>query len=228
MVANLLPIGIRGLLAATMLSALMSTIAGALNSAATVCCYDIYRQVRPDATDKATVTMGRIVTFTAMVLAIVWAPFIENFESILQANTNMLAYIAPSITAVFVWGVFWKKASNTGALWCLASGVIIGPLLFFLDLFRTKEGLQDFLLFRLYNEIHMGFLMHSFFLFIVCSAILVVGSHLRPQEHTEESASLVWSNPMAIFKRRGWSGFGNYKFLALLLLAVTILVYVIF
>ena len=228
MVAHLLPIGIRGLLAATMLSALMSTIAGALNSAATVCCYDIYRQVRPDATDKATVTMGRIVTFIAMALAIVWAPFIDNFESILKANTNMLAYVAPSITAVFLWGVFWKKASSTGALWCLASGAIIGPILFLLDWFKEKGSFQGFLLCKLYDKINMGFLVHSFFLFVLCSAILVVGSYLRPQVHTEESASLVWPNPLAVFKEPGWKGIGNYKFLTALLLAVTILVYVIF
>lgn len=228
MVANLLPVGIRGLLAAAMLAALMSTIAGALNSAATVCCYDIYKQVRPDATDKSTVNMGRIVTFIAMVLAIIWAPFIDNFESILKANTNMLAYVSPSITAVFLWGVFWKKASNTGALWCLASGAVIGPILFLLDWFKEKGSFQDFFLCELYDKIDMGFLVHSFFLFILCSAILVVGSYLRPQVHTEESASLVWSNPLAIFKEPGWKGIGNYKFLTALLLAVTILVYVIF
>ena len=213
MISHLLPVGLTGLLAATMLSALMSTVAGALNSTATVCCYDIYKQVRPDATDRSTITMGRIVTFIAMVVAIVWAPSIQNFGSILEGNTLMISYMAPSVTAVFVWGVFWKRASTTGALACMTTGAVLGLIGFFLDWYKIWE---------------VSFMVTSFCLFVICSAVLVVGSFLAPQSHTEESRKLVWDNPMAAFQRPGWKGFGNYKFQTVLLLLTVCAVYMLF
>ena len=214
MITYLLPAGIIGLLAAAMLSALMSTVAGALNSTATICSYDIYQQLYPDADERSLVLAGRLVTGIAMLAAIAWAPFIQNFSSILEGNTTLIAYMAPSVTAVFLWGVFWKRASTAGAIACLATGAVLGSICFYLD----------FVL----GEWKISFMMTSVYLFLICSAVLVALSFLAPQLHTKESESLVWSDPMAVFRQPGWPGFGNYKFLSGLLLLVVVLVYVIF
>ncbi len=215
MISNLMPIGMVGLIAAAMLSALMSTVAGALNSTATICSHDIYKQIRPDVSDKSMVFFGRVATCVAVVAAILFAPMIENFQSILEANTTLLAYMAPSVTAVFLCGVFWRGASKTGAIACLASGAILGMIAFFLD----------------WNEIwtaHDSFFISSVYLYLLCTAILVVVSKLWPQELTEESEKLIWSHPLAALREPAWSGIGNYKFLSALLMAVVIAVFAFF
>ena len=78
------------------------------------------------------------------------------------------------------------------------------------------------------GEWKISFMMTSVYLFLICSAVLVALSFLAPQLHTKESESLVWSDPMAVFRQPGWPGIGNYKFLSGLLLLVVVLVYVIF
>ncbi len=71
-------------------------------------------------------------------------------------------------------------------------------------------------------------MMTSVYLFIICSIMLVFVSLLCPQYQTEESAACVWANPMDCFNEEGWSGFGNYKFLSILLLLCMVVVYIIF
>ncbi|MGI9457749.1 MAG: sodium:solute symporter family transporter, partial [Aeoliella sp.] len=220
MVSHLLPWGVRGLVAAAMLSALMSTVAGALNSTATVCCYDIYKQINPRATDRATIRFGRIVTFAAMLAAIAWAPFIQNFGSILEGNTMLIAYMAPSVTAVFLWGVFWRGASAAGAIGCLAAGALLGTAVFVLDFgFNVWFGNPWWTI---------SFMMTSFYLFLICSAVLFILSKLWPQEQTAEGQQIVWDGPLAMFRAPGWPGIGNYKFLTVLLLAAVVAVYWVF
>ena len=220
MVSQLLPWGVRGLVAAAMLSALMSTVAGALNSTATVCCYDIYKQIYPEATDRATIRFGRIVTFAAMLAAIAWAPSIQNFGSILEGNTMLIAYMAPSVTAVFLWGVFWRGASAAGAIGCLAAGAVLGTAVFILD-FGFKVWFDE-------PWWTISFMMTSFYLFLICSAVLFILSKLCPQEQTAESQAIVWDDPLAVFRAPGWPGIGNYKFLTALLLALVVAVYWMF
>ena len=214
MITNLLPAGVVGLLAAAMLSALMSTVAGALNSTATIVSYDIYQQAYPQAKEQTLIWVGRAVTFVAMLMAIAWAPSIQNFGSILEGNTMLIAYMAPSVTAVFLWGVFWKTASKHGAIACLITGAVLGTLCFFLDF--------------VFGKWTVSFMMTSVYLFLICSFVLVVVSLLAPQEHTAQSKALVWSNPLAIFRDPGWPGWRNYKLLSALLLVLVIVVYVIF
>jgi SSS family solute:Na+ symporter len=140
LVANILPVGVKGIVVAAMLAALMSTVSGALNSIATVFCYDIYKMLKPEASDRKLVTVGRITTLIAMVLAILWAPQISKFGSILEGNTAMICYIAPSITTVFLGGVMWKRASARGAFITLCAGTVMGFVVFLLDWFNEITG----------------------------------------------------------------------------------------
>ena len=75
MIANLLPVGLRGIVAAALMAALMSTVSGALNSVATLFTYDLYKRWVPQTSEKKLVTIGRVVTFFAMLLAVLWSPF---------------------------------------------------------------------------------------------------------------------------------------------------------
>ena len=216
LVANILPVGVKGIVAAAMLAALMSTVSGALNSIATVFCYDIYRPMFPDTTDRKLIVVGRVVTVAAMVLAIIWAPQIGRFGSILEGNTAMICYVAPSLTTIFLGGVFWRRASGKGAFITLCSGTILGFIIFLLDWNSDVTGWN------------YSFMMTSFWLFLVCSAVFVVSSLIYPHEHTPESEKLVWTNPLEALKSPGLKGVLNYKFLSGLLLATIVALYIIF
>jgi SSS family solute:Na+ symporter len=214
MIRHILPTGVKGIVVAAMLAALMSTLSSALNSIATVFCYDIYKPLRPETSDQTLVRVGRIATLVAMLLAILWAPKISKFESILEGNTMMICYVAPSITAVFLGGIFWKRTSAKAAFITLCAGATMGAAVFVLDFVMGKW--------------HYSFMMTGFWLFIVCSAILCWASLIYPHKHTDESERLVWSNPWKALRTPGWRGIANYKFLSLLLLGVMAVLYIIF
>ncbi len=216
LIGNLLPVGLKGLVAAALLAALMSTVSGALNSCATLFSYDIYKRFNPSVSDSTLIVIGRWVTLFTMAAAIAWSPYIEHFESIFQGITAVICYIAPPVTAVFVWGVFWKKASSTGALITLWSGGFLGLTVFLLDWFKEYTGWD------------VPSMMMTFYLFVICSCVLIAVSIIKPHKHTGESLALVWKHPFDALKGEAWPGIGNYKFISVLLIVTMILLYIQF
>jgi SSS family solute:Na+ symporter len=216
MITHLLPAGLTGVMAAALLAALMSTVSGALNSIATLFSYDLYLRWKPDTPDRQLVVIGRIVTFVAMILAIVWSPLISHFESIFQGIVALICYIAPPVTAVFVWGIFWQRASAKAALITLISGSACGLIVFFLDWNKELTG---------WNVPPM---MMTFYLFVICSIILIVVSVLFPQQPAVQSRKLVWNTPLEAIQARGWKGLGNYKLLSVLLFLTMTVLYIFF
>jgi len=216
LVGNILPIGVKGVVVAAMLAALMSTVSGALNSIATVFCFDIYKPLRPKTSEKKLLRVGRVATLVAILIVILWAPKISKFESILEGNTAMIAYLAPAITAVFLGGVLWKRASAKGAMITLSIGTTLGFIVFLLDWFNKTTGWN------------YSYLLAGFFLFLISVTILIVTSYLYPQVHTAESESLIWKNPLSALREPGLKGILNYKFLSALLLVCMIVLYIIF
>jgi SSS family solute:Na+ symporter len=215
MIVNLLPTGIVGIVAAALLAALMSTVSGALNSIATLFCYDIYKQLKPDVPDRSLVLLGRIVTFIAMVAAIIWSPFVGHYESIYQGICAIICYIAPPITAVFVWGVFWRRASASGALWTLVIGTAMGAVVFVLDWCKKSTGWN------------VPFMMATFYLFCACTVVLFVVSIRRPDPPSAAKDALCWGNPLKAV-RGPWRGVGDFRLLAGILFAVMVALYVRF
>ena len=216
MILELLPSGLRGVLAAALLAALMSTVSGALNSIATLFSYDLYRRWRPDTPDHKLVIIGRLATFAAMILAILWSPLVGHYESIYQGVNRIISYLAPPITTVFIWGVFWRRASSRAAMTTLVVGSLLGITVFVLDWCKKYTGWN------------IQFMMAAFYLFVICSAVLVAASLIWPHKHTAESNRLVWRNPLEALRDRGWPGLANYKLLAGLLFAIMVLLYLVF
>jgi len=216
LINQLLPVGIKGLVAAALLAALMSTVSGALNSIATLFTLDIYKRWRPRASERTLTFVGRLVTFAAMIAAILWSPLVSHFESIFQGITAVICYIAPPITAVFIWGVFWRKASSAAATATLSVGSGLGLVVFFLDWFKDSTG---------WNVPSM---MATFYLFLVCSGILATVSLWKPHVHTADSEKLVWDSPLAAIRGRLAFGAADYRIIAGALFALMIALYVIF
>jgi len=216
LINTLLPVGLRGLVAAALLAALMSTVSAALNSIATLFSLDLYKRWRPKASEKQLIFVGRLVAFIAMIAAILWSPLISHFQSIFQGIVALICYIAPPITAVFVWGVFWRKASGIAAYATLAAGSALGLAVFFLDWFKAKTGWS------------IPSMMATFYLFLICSVLIVVVSLLKPHQHTPESEKLVWPSPLEALRGTGGRGLRDYRLIALALFAAMVILYIAF
>ncbi len=216
LIKNLLPTGLTGVMAAALLAALMSTVSGALNSIATLFSYDLYKRWKPNTSDRSLVFIGRIATFVAMIIAIIWSNYIGRFEGIYNGCISMISYIAPPITAVFLLGVFWKGASGKGAIVTLIAGSVLGFVVFMLDWYEDSTGWT------------MPALLAGFYLCMACIFIHIVVSKLSPHKHSEDSLSLVWGNPLDCLKAAGWKGIGDYRILAGLLFVMMVTLYIIF
>ncbi|NEM60359.1 sodium:glucose symporter, partial [Escherichia coli] len=127
--------GLKGLVAAGMLAALMSTIAAALNSVGTLVAVDIVKHFRPNTSDEAQVRIGAISSLVVMLIAMAWSTQGGRFGSIFEAINKMPAqFLAPPITTVFVWGVFWRRGTKQAAITTLLLGFTLGFGAFLLDL----------------------------------------------------------------------------------------------
>jgi len=224
MIAYLLPIGLRGLVAAALMAALMSTVSGALNSVATLFTYDLYKRWSPNTSESKLVLIGRGATFLGMIMAVVWSPFCGRFPTVFQGINAAICYIAPPITVVFLAGVFWKRASSKASIITLATGSILGLLAFIFDFskmlaeFKASHPALGFL----------NFMVISFLLAAACGLIMVVVSLLCPEPLTEERSKLVWKSFTEPLREKGWPGIGNYKFLSAALALIMIALYIIF
>lgn len=218
MITQLLPKGLVGILVAALLSGLMSQIAGALNSIATLSSYDLYKRFKPETSDKKLVSVGRWSAGIALTVSIGLLPLLNSYESLFNGINDVIAHIAPPITCVFLLGVFWKKASAKGAQYTLLLGSIIGAGVFVVNKVYGTETIIG----------QIPFMMMAFYLFCICVLIQVVFSHIYPVKHTAQSETLYWTSIWEPLKSKGWSGIGNYKFLSVLLLAIMGVLYVYF
>ncbi len=221
LIKTILPVGLKGLVAAALLAALMSTVSGALNSISTLVSYDIVRRWKPETSQEKLITIGRIVTFIGMIIAIAWSPFIAHYRSIFQGINMIISYIAPPVTAVFLFGIFWRKASTKAALTTLYLGSFLGAVVFFIDWFKEAPWMA-------WLNFNIPFMLMSFYLFVACSLILFLVSLRHPHVHTTESTQLVWDNPLAALRIRDKNEPRGFLLVAGLLFITMIALYIIF
>jgi solute:Na+ symporter, SSS family len=126
MVAHILPVGIRGIVVAGLLAALMSSLAGAFNASATLFTIDFYGRLRRGASQEQLVWMGRIATAVMVLIAILWIPVIRGGRGLYDYLQGMQGYLAPPIFVVFFLGVFNKRLNAKGCLWALIVGFAMG------------------------------------------------------------------------------------------------------
>jgi SSS family solute:Na+ symporter len=238
MIERIMPAGLRGVVAAALLAAAMSTVSGALNSVATLFSYDLFKRWVPAMSEHRLVMVGRCVTVVGMIVAIAWSPFISQFESIFGMMATMICYIAPPITATFILGIFWKGASSRGSITTLIVGFVVGVFAFLVSLSgkETMENLHwlhDGLISALRGGavataiVNMHWMLASFWLCMLCLLLHIVVSLATPEELTEEKAALVWSHPLDALTSPGWKGVGNYKVLSVLLFGTLVAIYAI-
>ena len=127
LVAQILPHGLRGMVACGMIVALMASLGSKFNASATLFTMDFYREWHPNASGKTEVIVGRIATAVIVFIGICWVLVIKNLHMPLYLYLqNVQGYLSPAIAVLFGMGVFWKRATAPAALWAFVVGMVGG------------------------------------------------------------------------------------------------------
>jgi SSS family solute:Na+ symporter len=141
LVAQILPHGLRGMVACSMIVALMASLASKFNASATLFTMDFFREWYPNASGRTEVFVGRIATAAIVVMGICWVLVIKSLHSDLYVYLQSVqGYLSPAIAVLFVLGVFWKRATAPAALWAFVVGVIGGFARLSADLVMRNDG----------------------------------------------------------------------------------------
>ena len=126
MVRYLLPAGLRGIVVAGLLSALMGSLAGVFNACSTLFTVDIYQRLRPTAGQREIVRVGRVATAVMVCIAMLWIPVVRGATGLYTYLQAVQGYLAPPIFVVFFFGVFWKRLNAYGCLSAMIVGFAVG------------------------------------------------------------------------------------------------------
>uniref|UniRef100_F6YSD1 Uncharacterized protein n=1 Tax=Ciona intestinalis TaxID=7719 RepID=F6YSD1_CIOIN len=129
LVLFIMPVGLKGLLLAVMIAALMSSLTSVFNSASTLFTCDIWMKIRPKAKNREQMIVGRVFILVMVGISIAWVPIIQAFSDgrLFDYIQSITSFLAPPITAVFVMAVFWPRLNEPAQFWGLkACGIFIG------------------------------------------------------------------------------------------------------
>jgi SSS family solute:Na+ symporter len=191
LILNLLPTGLVGLMIAALLAALMGGMASVFNSTSTLVTLDFYKKLKPDATEKQLVLIGRVATGVMVLLGIAWVPFISRISGQLYIYLQSVqGYISPPIAACFILGILWTRLNAQGALSSLLTGFVLGTVRFLLELaYPGGVGAPD----SIHWLVSMNFLHYAIFMFAVCCLVLVGVSLMTPAPDRKKLAGLTFA-----------------------------------
>lgn len=191
LVKRLMPPGLSGLMIAALLAALMSSLSSVFNSCSTLVTFDIYKKLRPEASDQKLVRIGKLTTVGIVVLSILWIPMIRYLSNeIYQYLQSVQAYVGAPITAVFLTGVLWRGATARAAFTTLVVGGLLGAGRFLLDILRNALRWD---LGPLNDVVAFSFLNYSIVVFLLCLLLMVALSRgERTARETDERLVVDW------------------------------------
>ncbi|MGY1844633.1 sodium:solute symporter family transporter [Modestobacter sp. SYSU DS0875] len=212
-----IPIGLRGLVVAALLAALMSTLDSVLNGAASLVINDFVKTRDKEYSEKQLLRMSRILVGILMVIAVAWAPVILSFDTIVQYFQSFLGYVTMPIVVVLLGGIFWKRATSRAAFWTLVGVIPVGLVGFATGEIFDLHGVQ--------------FLYATGIMFLLSVVSLVGISMVTEPRPAEEIAEVVfdrktWREESVELRDKPW--YRNYRYLALGLGVFTVAVVVPF
>ena len=190
LVRELLPSGIRGLVAGGLLAALMSSLSSVFNSCSTLFTMDIYKKLYPRTNEKKLVFVGRIATGIVVLSGILWIPFIKvvSGAGLYTYLQSVQAYIAPPIASVFLLGLFWSRINASGALAALVGGFMAGMIRLGLEIKKSTLSVDGIW----YQIADLNFLYFAIFSFLTCVILLIAVSMLTPPPNLEKINGLTY------------------------------------
>ena len=203
MVQYLLPAGLRGIVVAGLLSALMGSLAGVFNACSTLFTVDIYEKIRPKATQRELVHMGRLATATMVVIALLWIPVVKGAHGLYSYLQSVQGYLAPPIFVVFFFGVFWKRLNAKGCFWAMVVGFAVGIFRMAVDTPVTLglfKGYPEGSFFWIVNNINFQYF--SILITMVSAIVMVVVSYASAIPDYERIKGLTFSTASEEDRRR--------------------------
>ena len=222
MVQFLLPSGIRGIVVAGLLSALMGSLAGVFNACSTLFTVDLYQKWKPGASEHKLVSVGRTATIVMVLIALAWIPVIKNSRGVYDYLQSVQSYLAPPIFVVFFLGVFNKRMNAQGALWAMVVGFVLGLFRMAVDTPVTLGlgGYEKGSFLWIMNNVYFQYF--SVFITIVSAIVMVGVSYMSAAPNEASIQSLTFATKTKEDKRasRASWGFGEVAASCVVLLLI--------
>lgn len=227
MVKHILPVGVRGIVVAGLLSALMSSLAGVFNASSTLFTMDLYQKFRPGASQHRLVWIGRVATTVMVLIGLAWIPAIQGSKGLYDYLQTVQGYLAPPIFVVFFFGVFMKRLNSKGCLAALIVGFILGvfrlavdtPVSLKLEGFKNGYTEGSFLWFI--NNVYFQY--YSLFIFLVSVLVMIVVSYMTRAPSLERLNGLTYGTVTEEDRRKSRGSWNWVDILASALVLLAIL-----
>ena len=230
MVAHILPVGIRGLVMAGLLAALMSSLAGVFHASSTLFTMDLYNKLKPKSSDQELVWVGRLAVGAMIIIGLLWIPVIQGSRGLYDYLQGIQSYLAPPIFVVFFMGIFNSRLNREGCLSALIVGIFLGLFrlivdtpAFLFDDFAYTEG--SFL--WIVNNIFFQY--YSMGMFVICIVVMVAVSYMTKEPDHDKISGLTYNTLTAEDRRESRTSW-NWKDVgwSVLLMSIIIAIYMTF
>jgi SSS family solute:Na+ symporter len=226
LVTHVLPVGVRGIVVAGLLAALMSALAGVFNASSSLFTMDFYSRFKPNASQEKLVRVGRIATVVMVIIGLLWIPVIQGARGLYDYLQGIQAYLAPPIFVVFFFGVFMKRLNGPGCLATLVTGFIMGLFRLIVDTPVKLGGAAyaDGSFLWVVNNIFFQY--YSLLITVVCILVFIIVSYATKQPDYAKIGGLTYSTLTAEDRkamRATWTT--KDVVLSLLLIALIIAIY---
>ncbi|NXQ00612.1 SC5A9 protein, partial [Vidua macroura] len=193
LVIELMPDGLRGLMIAVMMAALMSSLTSVFNSSSTLFVVDIWQRLRRQASEQELMIVGRIFTLILVVISILWIPIIQSANSgkLFDYIQSITSYLCPPITALFILAIFCKRINEPGAFWGLVAGLAVGLVRMIMEFIYSapscgEEDRRPAVL----KDVH--YLYFALILCVLSAIVIVLISLCTPPIPEEKLDGLMW------------------------------------
>ncbi len=197
LVKHILPVGVRGIVVAGLLSALMSSLAGVFNASSTLFTMDFYQKFRPKSSQHQLVWIGRVATAVMVLIGLAWVPVIKGAHGLYHYLQGVQGYLAPPIFVVFFFGVFMKRLNAKGCLAALVAGFAMGVFRLAVDtpislgLAGFENGYTEGTFLWIINNVYFQY--YSLLIFVVSSVVMVVVSYMTEPPDYERIQGLTYA-----------------------------------
>lgn len=171
-IVEFMPIGLKGLVLAGLIAAIMSSVSSGLNATASLITFDFIAKRKTNMTDQQTVTVGRYLMFGILLVCAVWAPFIRDFKGLFNYLLQVWALIAPPVFVAVIFGLFYKQANAKGAIATLTVGSVLGAITFAILNLSALASVKASLPVYFQNKLNDGFVIT-----LICVAVMLIVSH---------------------------------------------------
>ncbi|XP_053904587.1 sodium/myo-inositol cotransporter [Malaclemys terrapin pileata] len=170
LVMKLVPVGLRGLMMAVMIAALMSDLDSIFNSASTIFTLDVYKLIRKSAPSRELMIVGRVFVAFMVIISIAWVPIIVEMQGgqMYLYIQEVADYLTPPVAALFLLGIFWKRCNEQGAFYGGMVGFVLGSTRLILAfIYRVPECNQP--------DTRPGFIKNIHYMYIATALFWITG-----------------------------------------------------